>query len=436
MFKTLGSAFKDRDIRKKIFITLLFLLIYRLGCYLPVPGLQASVYESAILNESGTGILSLLNAVTGSALANGAFFALGVTPYINASIIVQLLTYGIPALERLSKQGDEGKQKISLITKIVSLILAIAQGVGIVLGFGTDALSPIFGENLRWLTAVFVIISLVAGTSLTMWIGDRITEQGIGNGLSLIIFIGILSTTGQSLTNSIVNIFNGVTSAIWELIGFLAMVFLVFVLIVYFDLAERKIPVQYAKQVKGRKMYGGQSSHIPLKVNASGVLPIIFATAIITFPNLIMQLCGVTAESSGFAKFYYEYIGAGGAVYSILVGLLILFFSYFYAQMQFSPADVSLNIQQQGGFIPGIRPGKPTTEYLTKVSKRITLFGAIFLAFIAIVPSIVFNYVAGGSLGLINAFTATGMLIVVSVAIELNTQLEAQLMMKRHKNIL
>ena len=436
MFKTLGSAFKNREIRKKILITLLLLLIYRLGCYLPVPGLEPSVYADAVNSESGTGILSLLNAVTGSALANGAFFALGVTPYINASIIVQLLTYGIPALERLSKQGDEGKQKISLITKIVSLVLATAQGVGIVLGFGTDLLSPIFGEDLVWLTAIFVVVSLIAGTSLTMWIGDRITEQGVGNGLSLIIFIGILSTTGQSLTNSIVNIFNGVTSAIWELLGFLAMVFVVFVLIVFFDLAERKIPVQYAKQVKGRKMYGGQSSHIPLKVNASGVLPIIFATAIITFPNLIMQLCGYTAESGWFAKFYYEYIGAGGVIYSILVGVLILFFSYFYAQMQFSPTDVSLNIQQQGGFIPGIRPGKPTTEYLTKVSKRITLFGAIFLAFIAIVPSIVFNYVAGGSLGLINAFTATGMLIVVSVAIELNTQLEAQLMMKRHKNIL
>ena len=436
MFKTLGSAFKNKDIRKKILITLLLLLIYRLGCYLPIPGLEPSVYADAVSGEGGTGLLSLLNAVTGSALANGAFFALGVTPYINASIIVQLLTVGIPALERLSKQGDDGKQKINLITKIVALVLAIAQGVGIVLGFGTDLLSPIFGEDLIWLTAVFVIISLIAGTCLTMWIGDRITEQGIGNGLSLIIFVGIISTAGLSIVSSFKNIFGGNLNALWELLGFLALAFVVFALIVFIDMAERKIPVQYAKQVKGRKMYGGQSSHIPLKVNASGVLPIIFATAIITFPNLIMQLCGITSESGWFAKFYYEYIGAGGVVYSILVGLLILFFTYFYAQIQFNPTDVSLNIQQQGGFIPGIRPGKPTTEYLTKVSKRITLFGAIFLAFIAIVPSIVFNYVAGGSLGLINAFTATGMLIIVSVAIEFNTQLEAQLMMKRHKNIL
>lgn len=436
MFKTLGNAFKDREIRKKILITLLFLLIYRLGCYLPIPGLDPSVYSSAVDKENGTGILTLLNAITGSALANGAFFALGVTPYINASIIVQLLTVGIPALERLSKQGDDGKQKINLITKIVALVLAIAQGVGIVLSFGTDLLSPIFGKDLVWLTAIFVIITLVAGTCLTMWIGDRITEQGVGNGLSLIIFVGIISTAGLSLVNAFSDIFKGNLNALWELLGFLATALIIFALIVYVDMAERKIPVQYAKQVKGRKMYGGQSSFIPLKVNASGVMPIIFATAIITFPNIIMQLCGLTRDSGWFAKFYYDYVGAGGIVYSILVGLLILFFAYFYAQIQFNPADVSLNIQQQGGFIPGIRPGKPTTEYLTKVSKRITLFGAIFLAFLAIVPSIIFKYIAGGSIGLINAFTATGMLIVVSVAIEFNTQLEAQMMMKRHKNIL
>ena len=434
MFKTLGSALKNKDIRKKILITLLFLLIYRLGCYLPVPGLDASVYSDAI-NNSGTGILSLLNAVTGSALSNGAFFALGVTPYINASIIVQLLTVGIPALERLSKQGDDGKQKISLITKIIALVLAIAQGVGIVLGFG-DSIQPIFGDNLKWLVYVFVITLLVAGACFTMWIGDRITEQGVGNGLSLIIFIGILSTAGLAIVNSFKNIFNGNFNALWELLGFFALAFVIFALIVFVDMGERRIPVQYAKQIKGRKMYGGQESYIPLKVNATGVIPIIFATAIITFPNLIMQLCGVTAESGWFAKFYYEHIGAGGWLYSILVGLLILFFTYFYAQIQFNPTEVSLNIQQQGGFIRGKRPGKPTTEYLTKVTRRITLFGAIFLAFIAIVPSIVFGFVAGGSLSLINAFTATGMLIIVSVAIEFNTQLDAQLMMKRHKNLL
>ena len=435
MFKTLGSAFKNKDIRKKIWITLLLLLVYRLGCYLPIPGLAPSVYKDAIANSSND-LLSLLNAVSGSALANGAFLALGVTPYINASIIIQLLTVGIPALERLSKQGDDGRQKINLITKIIALILAIVQAVGIVLGFGMDYISPIFGENLKWLAAIMVMVILVAGAAFTMWLGDRITEQGIGNGLSLIIFVGIISTAGLAIVNSISQIFAGVSTAIWELLGFLALAFVIFALICFVDLAERKIPVQYAKQVKGRKMYGGQASYIPMKVNASGVMPIIFATAIITFPSIIMQLVGVTPNSSGFANFWYTYLGTGTVVYSICVGLLILFFAYFYAQIQFNPADVSLNIQQNGGFIPGIRPGRPTTEYLSKVSKRITLFGAIFLAFLAIVPNIVFRIVAGGSLGLLNAFTATGMLIVVSVAVEFNAQLEAQLMMRAHKNIL
>lgn len=434
MFKTLASAFKTPELRKKILITLLLLLVYRVGCYLPVPGILPDTFATQVGDE--TSLLTLLNAVTGSALANGAFLALGVTPYINASIIVQLLTVGIPALERLSKQGEDGKEKINLITKIVALVLAIAQGIGIVLGFGTDCLAPLFGENLLWLTAVFVVLVLVAGTCFTMWLGDRITDQGIGNGLSLIIFIGIIASAGLSIANAFESIFGGNLNALWELLGFLAMVFVVFTLIVFFDLAERRIPVQYAKQIKGRKMYGGQSSYIPMKINASGVMPIIFATAIITFPNLIMQLCGVTRESGWFAKFYYDYLGAGGIVYSILVGLLILFFAYFYAQIQFNPADVSQNIQQNGGFIPGVRAGRPTVEYLSRISKRITLFGAIFLAFIAIVPSVIFEAVAGSSVGLLNAFTATGMLIVVSVAIEFNTQLNAQILMKRHKNLL
>lgn len=434
MFKTLASALKTPELRKKILITLLLLLVYRIGCYLPVPGILPDTYATQVGDDAS--LLTLLNAVTGSALSNGAFLALGVTPYINASIIVQLLTVGIPALERLSKQGEDGKEKINMITKIVAIVLAIAQGIGIVLGFGTDCLAPIFGENLIWLTAVFVVLVLVAGTCFTMWLGDRITDQGIGNGLSLIIFIGIIASTGLSIANAIVSIFQGNTNSLWELLGFLAMVFVVFTLIVFFDLAERRIPVQYAKQIKGRKMYGGQSSYIPMKINASGVMPIIFATAIITFPNLIMQLCGVTRDSGWFARFYYDYLGAGGIIYSILVGLLILFFSYFYAQIQFNPADVSQNIQQNGGFIPGVRAGRPTVDYLSKISKRITLFGAIFLAFIAIVPSVVFEAVAGGSIGLLNAFTATGMLIVVSVAIEFNTQLNAQLLMKRHKNLL
>ena len=430
MFKTLASAFKDKEIRKKILIVLLLLLVYRLGCFLPVPGLNATTYNS-IVGDNSTSLLGLLNTVTGSALSNAAFFALGVTPYINASIIVQLLTVGIPALERLSKQGDLGKQKINLITKLVAIGLAIAQGVGIVLGY-SDTLVPIFGDNLLWLTGILVVIFLVAGTCFTMWIGDRITDQGIGNGLTFIIFIGIISSAAQSVANAISSIGNDI-SYLWQLLAFVGLAIVLFALISWVDGAERKIPVQYAKQVKGRKMYGGQSTHIPMKVNGTGVMPIIFATAIITFPSLI---AGLFWPESGFYAWWSKWMGTGSIVYSICVALLILFFSYFYAQMQFNPADVSLNIQQNGGFIPGVRPGKPTTEYLTKISRRITLFGAIFLAFLALVPSVVFGAVFGSQMSLINAFTATGMLIVVSAAMEINQQLDAQLMMKRHKNIL
>ncbi len=434
MFKTLGSALKNRELRKSILITLALLLVYRLGCYLPTPGLSSALYADLVGNDS-TGILSLLNAVTGSALSNSAIFALGVTPYINASIIIQLLAVAIPPLERLSKEGDQGRQKMNLITKIVALVLALAQGLGIVLGLGANYIQPIFGENLKWLTGALVIITLMAGTCFTMWLGDKITEQGIGNGLSLIIFIGILASSAQSILNAIKNISDSLTY-LWQLLGFLALVLIIFFLIVFIDMSERRINVQYAKQVKGRKMYGGQSTYIPMKVNGSGVLPIIFASALITLPTLIMSLCGLTKDSGWFANFWFTYLGTGSVVYSILTALLILFFAYFYAQIQFNPTDVSLNIQQHGGFIPGIRPGKPTTDYLKKVSHRITLFGAIFLAFIALVPSVLFSAVAGTSQGLINAFTATGMLIVVSVAIEFQNQLESQLMMKRHKNIL
>lgn len=434
MFKTLGSAFKNRELRKGMLITLLLLLVYRLGCFLPTPGLSADLYSDLSTNDA-TGLLSLLNTVTGSALSNAAIFALGVTPYINASIIVQLLAVAIPSLERLSKEGEEGKNKINLITKIVALVLALAQGLGIVLGLGGDYIVPIFGAKLKWLTGVVVVLILMAGTCFTMWLGDKITEQGIGNGLSLIIFVGIIATAAQSIVNAIKNIQYNI-GFLWELIGFLALVVLIFFLIAFIDMAERRITVQYTKQIKGNKMYGGQSSYIPMKLNGSGVMPIIFASAIITFPSLILSLFGKGANSGGFAGWWFKYLGTGTVLYSILTAVFILFFAYFYAQIQFNPADVSLNIQQHGGFIPGIRPGKPTTEYLKKVSNRITLFGAIFLAFLALVPSVLFSAVAVGSQGLLNSFTATGMLIVVSVAIEIRDQLEAQLMMKRHKNIL
>ena len=274
---------------------------------------------------------------------------------------------------------------------------------------------------------------MIMGSMLTMWLGERITDYGIGNGISLLIFIGIIASAGQGIVATIQSAVGGDEMAIWQLVGFIIMVVAVFMLIVFIDSAERRVPVQYAKQIKGRKQYGGQSTFIPVKVNASGVMPIIFATALISFPQMIAQL---VAPSSSFYIWWMTWLGAGTPIYSVLVALLILGFSYFYASIEFNPEDISRNIQQYGGFINGIRPGKPTTEYLSRISKRLTLFGAIFLAFIALVPSVVFAAVLGNTSSLVNAFSATGMLIVVSVALEFEKQLQSQLMMKQYKGFL
>lgn len=431
MFQTLINAFKNRDVRRKILITLGMLFLYRIGCWLPVPGISAGWYGEA--QQSDT-LLGLLSSITGGALANGAFLAIGISPYINASIIVQLLTIAIPKLEQWSKQGDEGRKKISKVSRYLTLVLAIAQATGIVVSTAqSDGISAaFFGSGTPvWLVGCFVAIMLVAGSMFTMWLGERITDYGVGNGISLLIFVGIIASAGQAILSLIMEIPSNDT-AIWELIGFLLMVVFVFGFIVFVDLAERRVPIQYAKQVKGRKMYGGQSTNIPIKVNASGVLPIIFATAIWTFPQLIMSM--FWPNSSAYA-WYMRYMGSGTVVYAIVVAILIFAFSYFYAQIQFNPEDVARNIQQYGGFIPGIRPGKPTSEHLNRISKRLTFAGALFLAIIALVPSVIFAIVLNDAT-LVNAFSATGMLIVVSVALEINKQLESQLMMKQYKGFL
>ena len=433
MFKTLVNAFKNKEVRDKLLITIGLLFIYRIGCWLPVPGISAVVGASVGGDDT---LLTLLSSITGGALANGAFLAIGISPYINASIIIQLLTVAIPALERLSKQGAEGRKQINKVTRFVALALAIAQAVAITIswansgGLETSIFSGFLAET--WVVGVFVAVMLIAGSMFTLWLGERITEKGIGNGISLLIFVGILSSAGLAIIESFSKAFGGDEFAIWELLGFALMVIIVFGLIAFVDLAERKIPIQYAKQIKGRKQYGGQNTHIPLKVNASGVLPIIFANAIITFPQLIAQMFWPDSE---FYAWWVEWLGVNSPIYSVLVGLLILFFCYFYAQIQFNPEEVARTIQQQGGFIPGIRPGKPTYDYLVKISKRITLFGAIYLAFIAIVPSLVFSLVLSNAT-LVNSLSATGMLIVVSVALEFDKQLESQLMMKHYKGFL
>ncbi len=451
MFETIKNCFKVKEIRKKIWITLLLLLIFRIGCYIPVPGINPTEFGEAIGNNS---FLDIMSSITGGSLANATLFALGISPYINASIIIQLLTVGIPALERLSKQGEEGRKKIAQITRYVTILLAVAQAIGIIVNFGfsTDnALRlSIFGygtagvseTGAKWIAGIFLTVVYTAGAMLVMWIGERITEYGVSNGISLIIFVGIISTAGLTIIDNVVAGFNGETSRFWELLGFVILTVVEFAAIVTVDLSERRIPVQYAKQVKGRKMYGGQSSVIPMRISGSGVMPLIFAFALISFPQMIISMfCspdnpaqqGIVEWFSGSGAWY------GQLIYMVVLCLLIFAFAFFYASMQFNPEDVSKTIQQNGGFIQGIRPGKPTADYLKRISNRITLFGAIYLSLVAFIPSILSMVLAGlgmSNLTLLSVFSTTGILIVVSVALELHKQLESQLMMKNYKGFL
>ncbi len=432
MFETLKNALKTKEIRIKIILTLLMLLVYRIGCYIPVPGLSSDTMEKLLSDD----FLGILTMITGGSLQSATLFSLGILPFINAFIIMQLLTLVIPKLEKLSKEGDAGRRKITQITRYFALVLAAIQAIGVIVGW-KEAVYPVFSFESSWqlpyLTMACIIIILMAGSTMVMWLGERITEYGVGNGTSLIIFIGILSTAGTTMATAFKMVGQEWTY-IWNIIGFILIVFAIFAFIVFMDLAERRVAVQYSKQIKGNKMYGGQTTYIPIRVNGSGVMPIIFATSLLMFPQMIMALFAPQSEAYAW---YSQHMGSGTWVYYVLLALFILFFSYFYAQIQFNPEDVSRNIQQYGGFIPGIRAGKPTSDFLKKISNRITLFGAFFLMVVALVPTFIFQALsAGGTLPFNSAFSATGLLIVVSVALEFNKQLESQIMMKHYKGFL
>ena len=448
MIQTLKNAWKVPELKNKILFTVFALLIFRLGSAVPVPFIQTVALADYISSMSGT-IFGLLGTMNGTAFSIAAVFALGVQPYINSSIIIQLLTVAVPALERLAKDGgEEGKKKIAAITRYVTVAIAILQGFGYYTIIRTNNLLDLGGMNGIW-AAIVIVATFAAGSAFVMWLGEQITDKGIGNGISMILFAGILSRmpqmirtmatgvshwahpvdttdfTAQQLANYFVMPPWGLALII---IGMLALILFV----VWIQNAERRIPVQYAKRVVGRKMYGGQSSHIPMKVNMSGVLPIIFAQSIASLPATICAFAGVQAGDEGFWGGFLKVFDANGIVYTVVYFLLILAFSYFYSTMQFDPVEVANNLKKNGGFVPGFRPGKPTADFIRKVLNKITFFGAIFLSVIAIAPIVTGNIIGVQSL----AIGGTSIIIVVGVALETSKALEAQLMMRHYKGFL
>ncbi len=441
MFQTIKQAFKIKEIRVKIYWTLLFILLYRFGCYIPVPGLGSGLISGD--NVQLSSYLDIMSMMNGGALQSGTWFAMGIGPYINASIIIQLLTVAIPALERMSRMGEEGQKKIAKFTRYGALIISIIQSIAVLIAYKSSIHANFltyftFGGNEKLAEIIGYVVAVAifaSGTMATVWIGERITEHGISNGISLLIFVGVLSTAGNAFLRLITNVFanGGDLKNLWILIGYVVAIVIVFFCIVFVELAERKIPVQYAKRVQGRKMYGGTSTVIPIKVNASGVMPLIFAFSFLSLPEMLMTMIALK-PGNWFYDFWVRYMGTNSPLYAILLCLLILVFAFFYASIQFRPDEISRSIQQNGGNIIGIRPGKPTTEYLTKIQHRITLFGAIFLALVALVPTFIFGAIGGGIAQ--GVFSATGMLICVSIAIEFNNALESQIMMKQYKGFL
>ena len=414
MLETLKGVWKVADLRKKILYTLFMLLVYRVLCFIPTPGVNTSVISEALETYS---LLGFINSMTGSDLSNYSIMAMGITPYINASIIMQLLTVAIPKLEELNKQGEEGRKKIAQITRYVTIGLGFLQAVALTTGLKAAS---------GFLNVLTIGFCLAAGTALAMWIGERITENGIGNGISLLIFAGIIANFAKSIVAAFANMISGTYNYLSGAVVLIASLILI-VGVVFVDLGERRVPIQYAKRMVGRRMYGGQSTHIPLKVNASGVLPLIFASAIMQFPSTILAFF----PNSSANIWWSANVSAGGWLYQLIFAILIFAFTFFYSQISFNPVEMSKNIQENGGMIPGIRQGRPTAEFIARIVKRITLFGAIYLAILATVPTIFYNLV-GRSL----PFAASSLLIAVSVAMETARTLESQLTMRNYKGFL
>ena len=432
MLRTFGRAFKNGDVFKRMLFVLGILVVVRIGSLIPIPGVNTS-YFSSLLSSLGEGNLSYLNAFTGGSFERLSLFALSITPYITSSIIVQLLTVAIPKLEEMQREGEDGRKKMNNITRFITIGLAIAESIAMAVGFGRQGLIAGY-ETMsggHYVASIFIIVvSLVAGATALMWLGERITDRGIGNGISMIIFGGIVARLPSAVRGVAAQIKDGAVSVV-AVIALVIVAVLVTMVIIEMQQGVRKIPVQYAKRVVGRKMYGGQSSHIPIKVNQAGVIPIIFSISLLQFPLTITYF----VPNSPFADFVTKYISPSGNpgvwIYAALNILLTVFFTYFYTAIMFNPTDVADNMRQNGGFIPGIRPGTATVEYLSRISSRLCFAGGVFLAAVATIPTIVsvftpFNFSFGG----------TSLLIMVGVALDIVQQLENQMLMRNYEGFL
>lgn len=424
MFQTLKNAWKIPDLRKKILYTILLLIVFRFGSIIPVPGLNTEALKA--LTSDSNSLFGFFNTISGGAFANATIFAMSITPYINSSIIMQLLTVAVPALERLSKEGEEGRKKIAQFTRYGTVILAFIQAAGLYAALQGSINKP------GILSFVTITLTFTAGTAFLMWLGEKITEIGVGNGISLIIFIGIISGADDGI-KAIMSYLQGNFYSVWSIVAvvlFLILAVFIIGFVVTINEGERRIPVQYAKRVVGRKMYGGQSTFIPLKVAMAGVIPIIFAMSILSFPATIVGLFGQPAAGSFWAKFVGLF-STNSWFYAILYFLLIIFFTYFYTSIQFNPIEMANNMKKNGGFVLGIRPGKPTSDFISKVLSKVTLIGAVILGVIAVLP-LALSGVSGINIGI----GGTSILIVVSVALETVKSLESQMLMRHYKGFL
>ena len=413
MLEKMKSAWRIPELRKKITYTFGMLLLYRLLCVIPVPGIDIATVAAAVKDYS---ILDFMNMMTGGSFQSMSIMAMGITPYINSSIILQLLTVAVPALEKLAKEGPEGRKKIQEWTRYLTVVLAFVQAVGLVFAMRANSYGGLW--------YIVIGISMAAGTALAMWIGERITENGLGNGISLLIMAGVVSNMFNWARQAVVGVAAGTVGILPVLVVVVAFVAMI-VAITYVDMGERRIPVQYAKRMVGRKMYGGQSTHIPMKVNSTGVMPLIFGFAILQFPATIFAFFPASGLNIWWMGFQ------NGIWYQVVLALLIIAFTYFYTSITFNPIDISKNMQQNGGLIPGIRQGRATSDYLAKVSGRLTLFSALFLAILATIPTLLTRL-----FGIQAPFAASSVLIAVSVALETLRQIEAQMVMRHHKGFL